>query len=176
MTSPEHRSDPPVAADEITTLRSFLDYHRETLRWKTSGLTREQLAQTHPPSTMTLIGMLKHLAFVEDWWFNIVLTGNPAGEPFADVDWSADPDWDWHSAVDDAPEDVLALWEGYVARSDRLVDAAPDGLDTVSARPSSRTGNLFTLRWILVHMIEEYARHNGHADLIREAIDGAVGE
>ncbi|MGJ9411538.1 DinB family protein [Aeromicrobium sp. CF4.19] len=170
------RTDPPLASDEVTTLRAFLDFHRGTLRWKTEGLSAEQLRTPHPPSSMTLLGMVKHLAYVEDWWFGIVLAGNDATAPFDGVDWRADPDWDWSSTREDAPADVLRLWESRVAESDRLLAAAADGLDTLSTRPDRHTGEHFSLRWIVVHMIEEYSRHNGHADLIREALDGSVGE
>ena len=122
---------------------------------------------------MTLGGMMKHLALVEHWWIRMVFLGEEYGEPWASVDWDADADWDWHSATDDTPEQVLALWEATVAD----VDAALDGhdLDERSVR-LDRSGELFNLRWILVHLIEEYARHNGHADLIRESIDGETGE
>ncbi|UMG91482.1 DinB family protein [Nocardioides sp. TF02-7] len=163
----------------MTTVRAYLDYHRDTLRWKVDGLTREQLAQTLPPSTMTLGGMLKHLALVEWSWFERVLHGRPPVSPFVDVDWDADPDWDWHSAVDDSPEQLRQWFDEAVARADAAIDealAAGKGLDVESALPSRREEGHFTLRWILLHMIEEYARHNGHADLLREAIDGRTGE
>jgi len=173
----EHgRLDPPFAGDEMSTLRGFLDFHRRTLAWKLEGLTRDQLAATHPPSTMTLGGMLKHLAYVEDSWFGEVFLGREPSEPWRSTDWQADADWDWHSAVDDDPADVLALWTESVARSDAALEAATDGLDTLAVRPWRGTGEPLSLRWIVVHMIEEYCRHNGHADLLREAIDGSTGE
>ena len=169
------RTNPPVAGDELATLRGFLDHHRQTLRWKISGLSREQLLATHPPASMTLLGMVKHLAYVESTWFVEVLQGGTVA-PWDGVDWSLDPDWDWHSAADDDPADVLELWQDAVARSDDAVLAAVDGLETRSARAHRWAERPVSLRWILVHMIEEYARHNGHADLIRESIDGSVGE
>ncbi len=129
---------------------------------------------------MTLGGMLKHLAYVEDWWFNQVFAGNPEQGVWAAADWESDEDWDWHSADEDTPEELRALLEESIAVSDQILAealAAPAGLDADSQRASHRLPDVrFNLRWILVHMIEEYARHNGHADLIRESIDGQVGE
>ena len=176
MTSTE-RVDPPPAGDEPTMLVSFLDYHRDTLRLKTEGLTAEQLAATLAPSTMTLGGMMKHLALVEDYWLGEVLLGREAAEPWRSADWETDHDWEWHSAAGDDPVPLRALFDETVAASDRiLAEAVRDGLDRESVRGNRHTGEKFTLRWILVHLIEEYARHNGHADLIRESIDGTVGE
>ena len=172
MTTRE-RVDPPLAADERATLIGFLDYHRDTLRTKVGGLTREQLDVTLPPSTMTLGGMLKHLALVEHWWACGVFLGEEYAEPWASADWDADDDWDWHSAVDDTPEQLHALYDAAVADSDRVF-AAADDLGRLSVRQSPSQGASFSLRWILVHLVEEYARHAGHADLIRESVDGAV--
>jgi uncharacterized damage-inducible protein DinB len=173
MTSVE-RADPPLAGDEAATLRGFLDYHRDTLRLKTEGLSSQQLDATHGPSTMTLGGMLKHLALVEDWWFSCVFLGQEHAPPFDQVDWKDDADWDWHSAVDDSPEELRALFDRFVAASDAILDRVTDW-GTLSQR-TSRSGERFSLRWIVTHMVEEYARHNGHADLIRESIDGQTGE
>jgi uncharacterized damage-inducible protein DinB len=172
------RSDPPLRAGEADTLLGYLDYHRDTLRQKTYDLTADQLRATLVPSTMTLGGMLKHLALVETWWFNEVFLGNPEIEPWASVDWDADADWDWHSAVDDSPEQLHALFDSATAASDEIIRAAlaDGGLDRLSVRESRRGEGTFSLRWIIVHMIEEYARHNGHADLLRESIDGLTGE
>ncbi len=177
MTSTE-RVDPPLAVDEATTLRAFLDYHRDTLRMKTAGLDAAQLNATLPPSTMTLGGLLKHLALVEDYWFSVVLLGNEDAEPWKSVDWDADRDWEWHTAADDSPEELRRLFDEMVAAADRCLDEAlaDGGLDRLSVKESRHEGGKFSLRWILVHMIEEYARHNGHADLIRESIDGVTGE
>ena len=110
MTQMTDRIDPPGVADERTQLMAFLDYHRATLLWKTEGLTAEQLAQTLPPSTMTLGGMLKHLALVEDNWFSVVLLGHEDDPYWASVDWDADPDWEWHTAVDDSPSSCVSCW------------------------------------------------------------------
>jgi uncharacterized damage-inducible protein DinB len=125
---------------------------------------------------MTLGGILKHLAWVEDHWFSHVLHQRPRARPWAAVDWAAEPNWDWTSARSDAPEVLRSLWSASVVASRDAVVAALDqgGLDQRAARVTG--GEAPSLRWILVHMVEEYARHNGHADLLREAIDGHVGE
>jgi uncharacterized damage-inducible protein DinB len=127
---------------------------------------------------MTLGGLLKHMAYVEDHWFSRSLHGNEAAAPWDTVDWAADSDWDWNSAIDDAPAQLFTLWQDSVERSRNLVADALDegsGLDRLADRSRS-DGRVPSLRWILLHMIEEYARHNGHADLLRESIDGRVGE
>ena len=172
------RTDPPLRAGEADTLLAFLDYHRDTLRMKVAGLDREQLGRTLAPSTMTLGGLVKHLSLVEDNWFSVVLDGNPYAEPWAQVDWEADPDWEWRTGAADDPEALIAEFDATVARSDTRIAAAlaRDGLETLSVRTTRRGEGAFSLRWILLHMVEEYARHNGHADLLRESIDGQVGE
>jgi len=172
------RVDPPLHGDEVTILRSFLTFHRDTLRWKCSGLTPAQLARPLPPSEMTLGGMMKHLALVESNWFDSVFSGVDLMPPFDTVDWDADRDWEWHSARDDSPEELRTLFDEAVRRADAVVDEALThaGLEQESARKSRHQDSTFTLRWILVHLIEEYARHNGHADLLREQVDGAIGE
>jgi len=174
----DRRVDPPLHGDEVAVLRSFLDYHRDTLRLKCEGLTQQQLAQQLPPSDMTLGGMMKHLALVESSWLESVFAGGVYMPPFDIVDWDADRDWEWHTARDDSPEELLALFDEAVRRADAVVDTAlaRGGLEQESARRSRHEDSTFTLRWIVVHMIEEYARHNGHADLIRESIDGQTGE
>jgi uncharacterized damage-inducible protein DinB len=171
------RTEAPIRSDEVTALRGFLDYHRDTFRWKCSGLTQEQLARTHPPSEMSLGGMMKHLAVNETGWFERTFAGGEYMPPFDTVDWDADRDWEWHTARDDSPEKLRALFDEACRRADGVIDEAlaRAGLDAESVNPS-RTGGPFSLRWVLLHMIEEYARHNGHADLIRESIDGATGE
>ena len=171
------RPEPPIAADEKTTILGFLDYQRATLAWKCRGLDANGLQAKVGVSSMTLGGMLKHLAYVEDYWFSQRLHGNDRRPPFDTVDWKADPDWEWHSAAEDSPEQLQTLWQDAVARSRALVAEAlaNGGLE----QPAQRTwpdGTAPSLRWILVHMIEEYARHNGHADLLREAVDGQTGE
>jgi hypothetical protein len=176
MPEPAARVNPPYSADELTMLRSYLDYQRETFRWKTGGLSQQQLSTPHPPSTLSLAGLVKHLALVEDWWFGVNLVGSTHMPPFADVDFDADPDWEFRTAQDDPPEYLRGLWERAVAASDLNIAGTAEGVDTVAVRRHPRTGAGISLRWMLLHMIEEYARHNGHADLIRERVDGAVGE
>jgi len=176
------RTEPPLHGDEVATLRGFLAYHRDTLRWKCSGLTQAQLAVQLPPSDMSLGGLMKHCALVETQWFDHYFRDLPDAPPFDTVDWDADPDWEFDSARHDTPEELRALFDAAVRRSDAVVDDVlargghGGGLDAESARRSPHTGETFTLRWILVHLIEEYARHNGHADLIRQSIDGQTGE
>lgn len=171
------RPEPPEAAGETETLLGFLDFQRATFAWKCDGLDSAGLAATVGVSTMTLGGMLKHLAFVENWWCSESLLGREAGTPWDAVDWEADRDWDWHSAASDTPEELRALWQDTVERSRAAVaEALADGgLDRLAHRTWS-DGRTPSLRWILVHLVEEYARHNGHADLIREAVDGQTGE
>ncbi|NLG21100.1 MAG: DinB family protein [Actinomycetales bacterium] len=160
-------------ADEATTLSGFLDYHRSVLRRKCEDLSAEQLSQTLPPSDMTLGGMLKHVAVVESSWFSEDLLGGPLIAPFDTVDWTADQDWEWHTAHLDTPAELLALYDASIEESRRITAEvlAATGLETPSVA-TTRTGEHYSLRWILVHMIEEYAQHNGHADLLRESIDG----
>src|SRR5215207_4853793 len=131
MTEPS-RTDPPQRADELTTLRGFLDFQRETFRWKATGLSRERLATRHPPSVLTLAGLTKHLALQEDWWLGVVLTGREHVPPFRGVDFDTDPEWEFRTATDDAPEELVALWDRTIAASDAAVAAAADGVDTVS--------------------------------------------
>jgi hypothetical protein len=174
----EHgRPEPPIAADEAESITGYLEYQRATFAWKTQGLDAAGLQATVGVSTMTLGGMIKHLALVEDSWFCYRLQGRDYQPRWAAVDWDADPDWDWHSAVDDAPEELRAIWDDAVNRSRESVAEALShgGLDQVSIRVFD-DGRAPSLRWILLHMIEEYARHNGHADLIRESVDGQTGE
>ena len=173
---PTPRSEPPHVGTEVEILLSFLDYHRDTLRRKTEGLDGAQLQQTLGPGTITLGGLLKHLALVEDTWFTRVHGRQRLPEPWASVDWRSDPDWEWHSAAEDTPEELRRQYDVSVARSQALLGSDPD-LDVVSPRPTEHDPDReFSLRWIVVHMVEEYARHNGHADLVRESVDGQVGE
>jgi uncharacterized damage-inducible protein DinB len=171
------RPEPPIAADETGTLQGFLDFQRATLAWKCAGLDAAGLDTTIAASSMTLGGMLKHLAWVEEWWFSYWLHGRKAGPPWDSVDWDADPDWDWHSAAVDSPEQIMTLWQDAAARSRALVaEALASGGLAQLARRTEPDGRAPSLRWIMCHMIEEYARHNGHADLIRESLDGLTGE
>ncbi len=167
------RSDPATTADERTTLTQFLDYQRATLLMKAAGLDRDQLNQRLPTSSLTLAGLLKHLSYVEDSWIQQVFLGRPLPEPWASAPFDSDEDWEFHSAAHDDPNTLHELYESSCARTRAGIEGA--ALDAVSVGPS-RSGRQFSLRWILVHLIEETARHCGHADLLREAIDGAVGE
>ena len=171
------RPDPPRAGGEVETLLGFLEFQRATLEWKCAGLDRDQLAATTAASTMTLGGLLNHLAAVEDGWFSVDLHGNEFAAPWDGVDWDADPDWEWRTALDEEPEVLRGRWRAAVERSRELLDQAlaVDGLDTLAVR-TAPDGRVWSLRWIVLHMIEEYARHNGHADLLRESIDGQTGE
>ncbi len=171
------RPEPPVAADEAGTLLGFLDFQRATLEWKSAGLDAAGLAATVGVSTMTVGGMLKHLAYVEDHWFSRMLHGQDAAPPWDTVDWKADGDWDWHSAAEDTPEQLYAIWGEAVARSRSLTEKAlAEGDLGRLAKRARSDGRVPNLRWILTHMIEEYSRHNGHVDLIRESVDGLTGE
>jgi len=174
----EHaRPEPPLAAGETATLLGYLDYQRATLEWKCRGLGAAGLSATTAASNMTLGGLLKHMAIVEEGWFWESLHGNDPLPPWDAVDWDADRDWEWHTAADDTPEELMTLWHDAVARSRTLVEQAlaNDGLDQLAKR-TWPDGRAPSLRWIVCHMIEEYARHNGHADLLRESVDGQTGE
>jgi len=169
--------EPPVAGDEIATLLGALDRQRFYVSWKCGGLDAEGLRATLAPSTITLGGLLKHLALVEDDYFSRRLLGRDLGPPWDAVDWDAEPDWEWHSAAEDSPEELMTLWQGAVARSRSAVSEAlaGGGLEQLG-RFTWPDGRAPSLRRILIDLIEEYARHVGHADLIRESVDGLVGE
>jgi hypothetical protein len=169
----------PPAGDETSTLIGSLDRQRSILAWKCSGLDAEGLRKRLPPSTITLGALLKHLANVEDDYFTMRLAGRDAPPPWDAIDWEADPRWDWRTAADDSPEELMTLWETSVARSRAAVDealAAGRGLDQPAKYTPYEDVPPPSLRRIMMDMIEEYSRHAGHADLIRESIDGLVGE
>lgn len=170
------RAEPPIAGDETSTLLGSLDRQRATLAWKCGGLDAAGLKATTAASSITLGGLLKHLALVEDDYFSRRLFGRDPGPPWNTVDWAADPDWDWRSAAEDTPEQLMTLWQDAVARSRATVaEALADGgLDRLGQPWPD--GKAPSLRRILIDLIEEYARHVGHADLIRESVDGLVGE
>jgi uncharacterized damage-inducible protein DinB len=166
------REDGPTLGDERATLVEYLRYQRQTLELKCSGLDAADLARRSvEPSTLSLLGLVRHLADVERGWFRRVMAGQDAPRRFSS---GTDPDGDFDGAVPD-PEVVAQAWEVWraeVAFADRFVAEAPD-LDVVGNTPDQGP---VSLREVLVHMIEEYARHNGHADLLRERIDGRVGQ
>jgi hypothetical protein len=176
MTNPnELPSRPfPSAPDEVGALVGALHRNRRTFSWKTGGLDADAMRRTLGPSRMTLGGLVKHLALVEDHYFTHQLQGRDYPAVWAPM--AEDENWEWNSAGEDSPEELRALWLEAVARSEVAVDdaLAGGGLDRLLGGPDGdETRNL---RRVLVDMIEEYARHTGHADLIRESIDGLVGE
>jgi uncharacterized damage-inducible protein DinB len=165
------RPEPHVAADERTTLVQFLDYFRATLEWKAEGLTDEQAATaTVEPSSLTISGLVRHMTDVERLWFRHCFEGEVV-EP---VYWTDDhPDGDFEVDAATSLDEALTMWRAEVERCCEIIESATD-LGETSAAPHH--GEFPTMRWILVHMVEEYARHCGHADLIRERIDGARGD
>jgi Protein of unknown function (DUF664) len=170
--------EPSWTAGEVDRLLFALERSRAQFAWKCGGLDAAALHMPHPPSAMTLAGLLKHLALVEDQKVADFVTGEwPSEAPWERAKFEADPDWDWHSAADDSPEDLYALWRDAVERSRAAWARAIEdgGLDQPSklVLPSGESPNL---RRVLVDLHDEYARHVGHADLFREAIDGLVGE
>ncbi|WP_328323266.1 MULTISPECIES: mycothiol transferase [unclassified Streptomyces] len=173
----QNRPEPPLAGDEAAALLGSLERQRATLAWKCGGLDAAGMRATVGVSAVTLGGLLKHMANVEDTHVARLLLAEPAGAPWDAVDWDAEPDWEWKSAAQDSPDELLALWEGAVARSRSLVaDALNRGGPEQLGRFTTSAGESPNLRRILLDLIEEYARHIGHADLIRESVDGLVGE
>jgi uncharacterized damage-inducible protein DinB len=169
MTTPKDaRREPPPVADERATLQGFLDFHRDTLMWKCADLSAEQLkARPLATTNLSLLGLVRHLADVERSWFRRRVAGQDAPPIFYT---EAEPDLDIDPPPDADPDADLATWRAEVAACDAAVaDRSLD--DTFLSRDET-----LSLRWLYSHMIEEYARHNGHADLIRQAIDGATGE
>ena len=169
------RQDPDATTtSERDSLGQYLDYQRETILLKTEGLTKEQLGQKIPSSDLTLAGILYHLALVEEDWFEVRFLGHEDREDWAGIDWDADPDYEFRSALEKEPDWLRRRYQDACNRA-RQVAAGAGSLDDVSV--STRVGGKpFTLRWMTLHLIEETARHAGHADLLREAIDGVVGE
>ncbi|MGW6522686.1 DinB family protein [Streptomyces sp. NPDC054962] len=166
------RTGPAQNADERAMLEGWLDYHRQTLAWKCEGLTDAQLRTASvPPSELSLMGLVRHMADVERSWFRRVLVGDDAG-PIHYSD--QDPDGEFHLTGRDTWAEAHATWQAEIEVARR--HAAGFALAELSRGRSRFTDEPFSLRWIYTHMIEEYARHNGHADLIRERIDGFTGE
>jgi len=160
----------PRVGGEREILIAFLDWHRQTFELKCSGVAAERLSDKGiPPSGLSLHGIVRHLAAVERWWFRLQFAGEDVPMLYYSDD---DPNADFDSLDGDVAE-VFAVWHAECERSREIVSRAPS-LD--QAGTSKRTGEPFSLRWLLAHMIAEYARHNGHADLLRERIDGAIGQ
>jgi uncharacterized damage-inducible protein DinB len=163
------RPEPPLTGGERELLTGFLDWHRETIARKCAGLPPGRLSERAvAPSRLTLHGLLRHLAGVERWWFRIQFAGEDVPMLYYSDD---DPDQDFESLAGD-PAEALAVWRAECARSREIVAAAASLDETGIHR---RTGRPVSLRRILLHMLAEYARHNGHADLLRERADGATG-
>ena len=165
------RSDPPLVTGERAALEAWLDYQRETLLLKCSGLTAAQLRERAvPPSGLTLLGLVRHMTEVERWWFRV--HGANQDMTFRYTEENLDADFE---DLDEPDAEVVlaAYWE-----EAGLARAAVRGLDLEHVVPShgDHPERVRNLRWIYLHMIEEYARHNGHADLLRERIDGATGQ
>jgi uncharacterized damage-inducible protein DinB len=174
--SPEKdpRAEPPTRGHERETLVGFLRWQRDTLQLKCSGLDAAELARRAvEPSTLSLLGLVRHMAEVERGWFRRVMAGQEAPRLFSS---DTDPDGAFDGAAPDAAlvADAWNVWRDEVAFADQFVAEAPD-LDITGMTPDPWR-EAMSLRWVLVHMIEEYARHNGHADLLRQRIDGAVGQ
>lgn len=151
-------------------LSAFLDFHRATLLWKLQGLSDEELRRPMVPSGNSLLGIVKHIGYVEDSWFQRGFLGGQ-GIP---VPWTEeDPDADFRIEPDETTQDILDFYRRQVEASREAIRGASP--DDPAREPRSQAQHI-TLRWILLHMIEETARHNGHADILREQIDGATGE
>jgi uncharacterized damage-inducible protein DinB len=177
MSDSATRPSPPADPAEAESLRSVLERNRRVFAWKTSGLDESGMRATTAASSMTLGGLVKHVALVEADWLAVKLAGQEYGSPWDAVDFDADPDWEWRTGALDPPDEVYALWRDAVARSREVVARviSERGLDG----PASMTwpdGRTPTVRAMILDMIEEYARHTGHADILREAVDGRVGE
>jgi hypothetical protein len=177
MTTSDFPWEPPIAGTETEHILGALDRLRTTFRWKADDLDAAGLQTRIGASSLTLGGLLKHLAFVEAYYSLTKLSGRSPGAPWEAVDWDADGDWPFTSAADDTPDELYALWDGTVERSRARFDAAlaEGGLDQL-VHISGPDGRHASLRRLLCDLIEEYGRHTGHADLLREAVDGLVGE
>lgn len=170
MTRPEI----PNRGSERDLLIAFLDYYRELLIDKASGLTDEQLHTRLSPSSLTLGGLINHMAVVEDDWFTSDFLGEDIPEPWKSAPWEDDRDWELNSAPGVPTDELFARYRNAIDRS-RAIVAGVEDLEELSQKTDAN-GEPWSMRWILIHMIEETARHCGHADLIRESIDGAVGD
>ena len=173
----DHPWEPPSAGTEVEHLVGALERLRATFRWKADALDAAGLGTRIGASSLTLGGLLKHLARAEDQMFGPKLSGAPMGAPWDTVDWRTDPDWDLTSAADDTPAQLYALWDATVERSRATLAAAvADGGLGQLVHLSWPGGPRLGLRRLVCDLIEEYGQHTGHADLLREAVDGRVGE
>jgi hypothetical protein len=169
--------EPPFAGSEADHLLGALDRLRTTFRWKAGGLDEAGLQTRIGASSLTLGGLLKHLAAVEDYHFTTKMRGEPMGAPWDVTGWDGTNDWEFTSAADDTPQELYALWDGAVERSRaRLGAALADGGLDQPVHVTAPNGQHASLRRLVCDLIEEYGRHTGHADLLREAVDGVVGE
>lgn len=177
MDNSDHPWEPPLAGDEIGHLLGALDRLRTTFRWKADGLDTAGLQVSVGVSNLTIGRLLKHLAAAEDYMFTVKLSGQPMGAPWEALGWDGNGDWAFTFAADEPPEQLYEFWDGAVERSRARVSAAlaTGGLDQPAHLLWPGRGH-FSLRRLLCDLIEEYGRHTGHADLIREAVDGRVGE
>jgi hypothetical protein len=176
MTYSDFPWEPPFAGTEVAHLIGALDRLRTTFRWKADGLDAAGLRTRVGASSLTLGSLLKHLAFVEDYIFTTKLSGQPVGAPWDYSEWDSE-NWPFTSAVHDSPDQLYAVWEGAVERSrTRLAAALADGGLDQLVDISAPDGTHASLRRLVCDLIEEYGRHTGHADLLREAVDGLVGE
>ena len=177
MTDSDTPWEPPLAGTEAEHLVGALDRLRTTFRWKADDLDGAGLQTNIGSSALTLGGLLKHLAAMEDYTFTAKLSGTPIGAPWDTTGWDGSDDWEFTSAAADPPEQLYAFWDGAVERSRARLEAAlaDGGLDQL-VHISAPDGRHANLRRLLCDLIEEYGRHTGHADLLREAVDGRVGE
>lgn len=177
MTNSDCPWEPPLAGSEVEHLFGALDRLRTTFRWKADDLNAAGLATRVGASSLTLGGLLKHLAACEDFMFTTKLRGEPIGAPWDALGWDGRGDWAFTFDATETPEQLYALWDGAIERSRARVDAAlaDGGLDQL-VHLSWSDGRRVSLRRIVCDLIEEYGRHTGHADLLREAVDGLVGE
>jgi RimJ/RimL family protein N-acetyltransferase len=177
MTTSDTPWEPPLAGTEVEHLVGALDRLRATFRWKADDLDEAGLRTRVGTSSLTLGGLLKHLAAAEDYMFTTKLSGEPIGAPWDTLGSDGSNDWEFSSAADDPPQQLYALWDGAVERSRARLGAAlaRGGLDQL-VHASGPDGRQASLRRLVCDLIEEYGRHTGHADLLREAVDGRVGE
>jgi hypothetical protein len=177
MTTSPPPWEPPYSATAAVSLIAALDRQRTTFRWKADGLDTDGLNVSIGASSLTIGGLIKHLTRVEDVHFTWDVSGSAPSAPWRSVDWDATPDWDFQSAAADTPEELYAGYDAAVARSRQiLTDRLAQGDLEQPIAMGERAGVAFSLGRLVADMLEEYGRHTGHADLLREAVDGRVGE